>query len=72
MNEAAGAIEGFHQQRLERILSIKIRGVITVCGDNYVIGRNNRIMGLFPLFGHTVTKIAIFAKNTSDIDLLGL
>ena len=72
MNEAAGAIVKLYPRCLKRILSIEIRASITGCGDNFVIGRNNRIMGLFPLFGHTVTKIAIFAKNTSDINLLGL
>ena len=73
MNEAAGAIVKLYPRCLKRILSIEIRASITGCGKNFVIGRNNnRIMGLFPLFGYIVTEIAIFTKNTSDINLLGL
>ena len=72
MNEAAGAIVKLYPRCLKRILSIEIRASITGCGKNVVIGRNNRIMGLFPLFGYIVTEIAIFTKNTSDINLLGL
>ena len=60
MNEAAGAIVKLYPRCLKRILSIEIRASIAGCGNNFVIGRNNRIMGLFPLFGYIVTKIAIF------------
>ena len=50
MNEAAGAIVKMYPRCLKRILSIEIRASITGCGKNFVIGRNNRIMELFPSF----------------------